>query len=104
MATLPQIEANRLNAQHSTGPRTPQGKAVSSQNAFKSGLDGALACAGPPGPALRPFSIALNTGIASPPNRLRSGIRGAGALACAGPPGPAHRPFSIALYAGIASP
>ena len=39
MATLPQIEANRLNAQKSTGPRTPQGKAVSSQNALKSGLD-----------------------------------------------------------------
>jgi hypothetical protein len=39
MATLSQIEANRLNARQSTGPRTPQGKAVSSQNAFKSGLD-----------------------------------------------------------------
>ncbi len=39
MATLGQIEANRLNAQKSTGPRTPRGKAVSSQNAFKSGLD-----------------------------------------------------------------
>ena len=39
MATLSQVEANRLNSQRSTGPRTPQGKAVSSQNAFKSGLD-----------------------------------------------------------------
>ena len=39
MATLRQIEANRLNAQKSTGPRTPQGKAVSSQNALQSGLD-----------------------------------------------------------------
>ena len=39
MATLSQVEANRLNSQKSTGPRTPQGKAVSSQNAFKSGLD-----------------------------------------------------------------
>jgi hypothetical protein len=39
MATLSQIEANRLNAQKSTGPRTAQGKAVSSQNALKSGLD-----------------------------------------------------------------
>jgi hypothetical protein len=39
MATLSQIEANRLNAQKSTGPRTPQGKAVSSRNALKSGLD-----------------------------------------------------------------
>ncbi len=39
MATLRQIEANRLNAQKSTGPRTPQGKAVSSQNALQSGFD-----------------------------------------------------------------
>jgi len=39
MSTLRQIEANRLNAQKSTGPRTPQGKAVSSQNALQSGLD-----------------------------------------------------------------
>ena len=39
MATERQIEANRLNSQKSTGPRTPEGKAVPSQNAFKSGLD-----------------------------------------------------------------
>jgi hypothetical protein len=39
MSTQRQIEANRLNAQASTGPRTPEGKAVSSQNALKSGLD-----------------------------------------------------------------
>lgn len=29
---------NRANSQHSTGPRTAEGKAVSSQNAFKHGL------------------------------------------------------------------
>jgi hypothetical protein len=39
MATQRQIDANRRNAQFSTGPRTPAGKAVSSMNALKSGLD-----------------------------------------------------------------
>jgi hypothetical protein len=39
MATLRQLEANRLNAQKSTGRCTPEGKAVSSQNALQSGLD-----------------------------------------------------------------
>jgi hypothetical protein len=39
MSTQRQIDANRLNATKSTGPRSHQGKAVSSQNALKSGLD-----------------------------------------------------------------
>jgi hypothetical protein len=39
MATLRQIEANRRNAQASTGPRTTPGKAVSRMNALKSGID-----------------------------------------------------------------
>jgi hypothetical protein len=39
MPTLKQLEANRLNALKSTGPKTPEGKRVSSQNALKSGLD-----------------------------------------------------------------
>src|SRR5216684_2516147 len=39
MATLKQTEANRLNAQKSTGPRSVEGKAASSMNALKSGID-----------------------------------------------------------------
>jgi hypothetical protein len=38
MATDKQIEANRQNAQKSTGPRTDGGKAASSQNALKHGV------------------------------------------------------------------
>jgi len=38
MTTEAKIHANRLNAQKSTGPTTPQGKAVVSQNALKHGL------------------------------------------------------------------
>jgi hypothetical protein len=39
MSTLKQQEANRLNAQKSTGPRTLAGKAVSRFSALKSGID-----------------------------------------------------------------
>ena len=38
MATQAQIEANRLNAQKSTGPRTDEGKRIVSQNAITHGL------------------------------------------------------------------
>jgi hypothetical protein len=38
MATVAQIQANRLNAQKSTGPRTAEGKERASQNAVKHGL------------------------------------------------------------------
>ena len=40
MSTDKQIEANRLNAELSTGPTSPEGKAKSSLNAVKTGLTG----------------------------------------------------------------
>lgn len=39
-ATPAQIAANRVNAQRSTGPKTPAGKAVSAMNHFRHGLTG----------------------------------------------------------------
>ena len=39
MTTQKQIEANRMNSQRSTGPRTEERKRASSMNALKSGLD-----------------------------------------------------------------
>lgn len=38
MMTQPKFDANRANAQHSTGPQTPEGKAAVSQNATKHGM------------------------------------------------------------------
>ena len=38
MATASQIAANKLNAQHSTGPKTPEGKAKSSANRLSWGF------------------------------------------------------------------
>jgi len=42
MATEKQIAANRLNAQKSTGPRTPEGKAKSRLNALRDGITGQI--------------------------------------------------------------
>lgn len=39
MLSAQRLEANRTNAQHSTGPRTPEGKSRISQNALKHGLN-----------------------------------------------------------------
>src|ERR1035438_9126718 len=39
MASQKQLAANRLNAQKSTGPRSVEGKAHSSMNAVKTGID-----------------------------------------------------------------
>ncbi len=38
MTTAPQLSANRQNALASTGPKSPEGKAVVSQNAVRHGL------------------------------------------------------------------
>ena len=40
MSTESQINANRANSQHSTGPSSPEGKLKSSHNALKTGLTG----------------------------------------------------------------
>ncbi len=40
MATIAQVEANKANAQHSTGPKSETGKAAYSQNNFRHGFAG----------------------------------------------------------------
>ena len=44
MASQQQIDADRANALKSTGPKTPEGKAIVSQNALKHGLTAQNAC------------------------------------------------------------
>ena len=39
-STPAQVAANQFNAQHSTGPKTPQGKAIAARNNFRHGFTG----------------------------------------------------------------
>jgi hypothetical protein len=43
MISSAQLAANKSNAQHSTGPKAPEGKAISGRNHFKHGCSGAFA-------------------------------------------------------------
>jgi hypothetical protein len=47
MASSAQLTANRENAQHSTGPRTAEGRNRSSQNALRFGLFSTRNCVQP---------------------------------------------------------
>ena len=42
MVTSAQLAANKANAQRSTGPRTPEGKAICARNNFRNGFSGAF--------------------------------------------------------------
>jgi hypothetical protein len=52
MPTKKQVQANRINAQLSTGPRTEPGKAISRMNALKTGIDAVNEAASGEDPAL----------------------------------------------------
>ena len=54
-------QANKQNAQHSTGPKTEQGKAISSQNSFRHGLS-ASAIIALPGEDIQDY-IELGNGL-----------------------------------------
>jgi hypothetical protein len=67
MASPRQIEANRRNAQKSTGPRTQAGKARSRLNAVKHGLARKLPHEGPSEPPVLPLACAIaGEGVTDP--------------------------------------
>jgi hypothetical protein len=103
MSTSPaQLAANRENAQHSTGPRTEEGKAATAQNATKSGLFSTRDFVGP---GEQPIWAALNESLhaelrpSGPIEEALTGqIRGAlwrlrrcGEMECETFPGPAEQ-------------
>ncbi len=67
MATLRQIEANRRNAQKSTGPRTEAGRARSRLNAVKHGLSRTLPAPASAEPLVLPLAQAIaGEGVTDP--------------------------------------
>ena len=61
-----QLAANRANAQHSTGPRTPEGKLISAQNGprHKTNIDNFIDIAVLPGECFNAFNATLQRYIA----------------------------------------
>ena len=62
MATRKQIAANRRNSQESTGPRSDEGKARSSMNALKTGIDAKSQLSPKSAPAATPHCLMLFSG------------------------------------------
>ena len=92
MPSLKQIEANRLNARKSTGPRTPEGKAKSRFNALKAGIDaGAEAIPGEDPDELLALSGRVLPRLRAPPARAIRAGRRPHRLRVAPPPSPQNR-------------
>lgn len=66
MPTARKVAANRANAAHSTGPRSPAGKARSRLNAVKHGLATPVTALPDLGPAIRHLTQAIAGTTASP--------------------------------------
>src|SRR3989442_1002928 len=81
MSSPRKIEANRANARKSTGPKTPEGKARSRQNALKHGLSGRGVVMPPEDEELFQQRMHAWTYDARPEGELQVYLVGAAALA-----------------------